>query len=117
MAKIQHLLCLLSASVFATAAYSHDFTEMGAGMNETMSASESANKSTPESAAETPGTENSASTADNPNGVQLDRSGIGRASVHLQILQQSNQHFNTEPGSSKKPAEEKRGASKPTPAN
>lgn len=118
MTKFQHLLCLLCSAMFASTAYSHEFPDMAAGMNDTMSASENANKAAPESpGAETQGTENSNNANDNPAGVQLDRSGIGRASVHLQILQQSNQHFNNETGGSKKPAEDKRNTAKPAPNN
>lgn len=114
MAKFQNLLCLLCGAAIATTAFSHEIPDMQAGMNESLIANESASKSAQETPGSEPATVETGSAAfDNNAGVQLDRSGIGRASVHLQILQQSNQHFNADGNSNKKPVDEKRNNLKP----
>ncbi len=118
MAKFKNLLCLLCTAVLAIPAFSYEIPDMEAGMNESLVASENANKSSQETPiAETQAADTGSVSLENNAGLQLDRSGIGRASVHLQILQQSNQHFNSDAGSVKKPAEEKRSNPKPASSN
>ena len=70
---------------FASFAYSQEFIVIPAQAN------------TPPACQENCPTENQGG----QNALQIDRSGMDKASVHLQILQQTSQKF-TEPSSSKK---------------
>ncbi|MFZ6744587.1 hypothetical protein ACO0LC_15290 [Undibacterium sp. JH2W] len=83
MLKKSIFLCLLSSSLLAGIAFSQDF--MFAASVPTQN--EDQDKTT-EVIQEAP-----VQTANTPAPLQLDRSGVDRASVHLQILQQSNQRF------------------------
>lgn len=77
MLKKSLQFCLLSSALLAATAFSHGFAALA------MSApSVQQDKATQEAA---PVTAQSV--------MQLDRSGVDRASVHLQILQQTNTHF------------------------
>lgn len=73
MLKKSLQFCLLSSALLAATAFSHGFAALA------MSApSVQQDKAIREAA---------------PSVMQLDRSGVDRASVHLQILQQTNTHF------------------------
>lgn len=85
MLKKSLLFCLLSSALLAGTAFSHGFTAMA------MSAPAGQQDKTAQDAASVQAQAT----------VQLDRSGVDRASVHLQILQQTNTHFSD---SSKKSA-------------
>ena len=88
MLKKSIALCLLSLSFLASMAFCRDeqdfmFAATVPSQNDQqdkgMEVMQESQPQTPVAPVSTP--------------VQLERSGVGRASVHLQILQQSNQHF------------------------
>lgn len=87
MLKKSIFLCLLSSSLLAGIAFSQDFM-----FTPSIPTQNSDQDKTAEAIAEVM-QEAPASTPASPAPLQLDRSGVDRASVHLQILQQSNQRF------------------------
>ncbi|MFZ6657935.1 hypothetical protein [Undibacterium sp. TJN19] len=90
-------LFLLSTSMLASLAFSQDYTLMASVPTQF----EQQNKPDQEIMQET---QAPAATQQAP--VQLDRSGVDRASVHLQILQQSNNRLSesTQPAAAPAPA-------------
>ena len=100
MLKKSIFLCVLSSTLLAGIAFSQDF--MFAPSIPTQN--EDQDKTT-EVMQEAP-----AQVPASPAPLQLDRSGVDRASVHLQILQQSNQRFTDNsqpvPAAAKKTASE-----------
>ena len=104
MLKKSIALCLLSSTLLAGIAFSQDFMFVPSVPNQ----ADTQDKTTEimqEAQVSTPNT---------PAPVQLDRSGVDRASVHLQILQQSNLRFadtpQTTPATTQAPAAKKTAA-------
>jgi hypothetical protein len=96
---------LLLAVMLSTALVSVGFCQ------ELISMAMSVAPSTQESRPEMRSTDSLAGGSASSSGVMLDRSGMDKASVHLQILQQSTAHF-AETGVAKKPlAEDKKSSS------
>ncbi|MFZ6773645.1 hypothetical protein ACO0LB_13095 [Undibacterium sp. SXout7W] len=92
MLKKSLLFCALLSSMLAIVAFSEQFNAMAA-------------ISIPQGQQEksiTGSNQESTTTTNPPSALQFDRGGVDRASVHLQILQQSNTHF-SDNTSTKKP--------------
>ncbi|MFZ6642053.1 hypothetical protein ACO0LL_20175 [Undibacterium sp. TC4M20W] len=98
MLKKSIFLCLLSSTLLAGIAFSQDFM-FAPSIPTQHDEQDKTTEIMQEAPAQTPAA---------PAPLQLDRSGVDRASVHLQILQQSNQRFSdnaqTAPAPTKKTA-------------
>ncbi|MFZ6766065.1 hypothetical protein ACO0LM_03190 [Undibacterium sp. Di26W] len=109
MLKKSIVFCVLTSALLGGLAYSQELMSMASVPSQYDPQDKSAN---PEIMPEAP------SAATPQAQVQLDRSGVDRASVHLQILQQTNMHFsdNVQPAPAPQPkktvAEDKKAQAK-----